>query len=87
MAVVADAADHGAVLGSDRADVVEAERTGAQSGVSDIVIVPTVDSTGFALETTVLLAVGIPIAAETAASDELEEKNPSFVSELAERTP
>jgi hypothetical protein len=59
----------------------------AQIEASDIVIVPTVDVIGFASETTVLLAVGVPVAAEAAAWDELEEKNPTFVQELAERTP
>ncbi|MBF4591671.1 hypothetical protein [Curtobacterium sp. VKM Ac-1395] len=57
----------------------------AQIKASDVIAVPTVDRTGYASETSVLLGAGIPLAAEAAPDDELEDNNPSFVEELTVR--
>lgn len=57
----------------------------AQSRASDVVAVPTVDFSGHVTETRVVLGPGIPVLAEDAPDDELEEPNDAFVAELRAR--
>lgn len=58
----------------------------AQSGLSDLVTVPTVDLGGYPSTVRVLLAPGIALMAEPAPDDELETADAAFVAELRVRT-
>lgn len=58
----------------------------AQSSLTDVVTVPTVDLTGQTTTVSLVLGPGIPILAEEAPDDALEQADTAFVNEIAART-